>query len=1027
MIKGLHIVLRWFSAFLSAVLVVLVLAILLLIARLSWQPLVLDPWLEHIHPYLKFGEVQLTFKHVEVSLVRGLRLTGDGVKLSVDSGVKLFTLDNIVADFSRRSLLTGTLALKRINAKGANVEVAFGPDGWSVGSYYLPTSVDTQVASMGVVEFLNQWPDRPSMAHLREIHVEDLNLQFADISRGVDWRFEQSLVQLTRPPNQGEFITLTGELQQLGQTETVPVEMEFEHALRTPKISAKLKFAQSDTKLIRQYLPTQLQDKLKTSGRVELGAEIGLKNQLSEPWFVLDLDQTVLSLPKAYHKPLIFERVLFKGRYEQEQTAKNLIVHELVVEDTAGFQVSLSGSINHLSDNPYFDLALRGGSTTLPSLVNYLPDVALASTSQWLAWALPAGDVSALQASYRGHPLTDFPGCGAHCGVDVSFEVSAGVAKFLNDISPAENVSATVNIIEDEVRVSQVSGQIKDQQVNGVAVTVDGLFTADPGKVRIQGKMHGQLEPVLNQLEKALDLPLPVTATGSHASQVDITFPLGHQGRIPIDKIAMQVQSDLSAFNVLDIPEVEGVSFSSPVASLSINKGKLLLSAKGQLNDMPAHLQWQESINKFGQKTKLTVEGEVSSDALSSWLPKKIQFTGAVPATIVLQKKQKNAYDFALDANMQPVGIEINDLNWYKNPDQALNFKAEGQLRDEQGHYVLDVQVLSAIGDGVEILGNVFYAPHNANLLAAQLTPFKIGRTNIDMTYHDQEISFIGSELDLSKIDLFGSKEPKSMPENRKVVMDINTIHFAHGLARNVQGFGDIRNYRWHEVDVKASFGNDQQTLIQLTPRVGGPQRDLVIYAADAGVTLRTLTGYEKLNKGVFDGRIYLEDSYQGTGELLIRDARIVDAPVIAKLLSLISLEQLLTSGKGILFSEIKIPMKIQGDLVNLSNVRMSGPSIGLRFDGYYNYAESLFDLDGRLIPVAGINSFISSIPLVGDILTGSQEGLLVADFTVKGPRKDPQVSVNPLSVVTPGLVKDFFSVLTGGDREKAPSFEETE
>jgi hypothetical protein len=52
----------------------------------------------------------------------------------------------------------------------------------------------------------------------------------------------------------------------------------------------------------------------------------------------------------------------------------------------------------------------------------------------------------------------------------------------------------------------------------------------------------------------------------------------------------------------------------------------------------------------------------------------------------------------------------------------------------------------------------------------------------------------------------------------------------------------------------------------------------------------------------------------------------------------------------------------------------------------------------------------ISSIPLIGDILTGGAGGGLFAfTYTIRGSFADPSVSVNPLSVLAPGFLRRLF------------------
>jgi len=79
---------------------------------------------------------------------------------------------------------------------------------------------------------------------------------------------------------------------------------------------------------------------------------------------------------------------------------------------------------------------------------------------------------------------------------------------------------------------------------------------------------------------------------------------------------------------------------------------------------------------------------------------------------------------------------------------------------------------------------------------------------------------------------------------------------------------------------------------------------------------------------------------------------------------------------------------------------------MGLTFEGNFDNAASKIDVQGTIIPLSGVNDIISKIPLVGDILTGGSGGIFAATYTIKGDGKDPSVSVNPLSVLAPGILR---------------------
>src|SRR3546814_5483913 len=90
--------------------------------------------------------------------------------------------------------------------------------------------------------------------------------------------------------------------------------------------------------------------------------------------------------------------------------------------------------------------------------------------------------------------------------------------------------------------------------------------------------------------------------------------------------------------------------------------------------------------------------------------------------------------------------------------------------------------------------------------------------------------------------------------------------------------------------------------------------------------------------------------------------------------------------------------------------MRIYGASLGLTAKGNIDFDRDAIDLTGVVVPAYSINNFLSKIPLLGTILTGGEgEGLISVVYTVDGPTDDPDVSVNPLSALTPGFLRNIF------------------
>jgi hypothetical protein len=66
--------------------------------------------------------------------------------------------------------------------------------------------------------------------------------------------------------------------------------------------------------------------------------------------------------------------------------------------------------------------------------------------------------------------------------------------------------------------------------------------------------------------------------------------------------------------------------------------------------------------------------------------------------------------------------------------------------------------------------------------------------------------------------------------------------------------------------------------------------------------------------------------------------------------------------------------------------------------------------LKGTLVPLFGINSVLGAIPLLGDVLVSKKgEGVFGMTYSISGNADRPNVGVNPLSVLTPGIFRRIF------------------
>jgi hypothetical protein len=198
--------------------------------------------------------------------------------------------------------------------------------------------------------------------------------------------------------------------------------------------------------------------------------------------------------------------------------------------------------------------------------------------------------------------------------------------------------------------------------------------------------------------------------------------------------------------------------------------------------------------------------------------------------------------------------------------------------------------------------------------------------------------------------------------------------------------------------------------------------RRVVLDAGDLGLLSKGLFGFNSMRGGKLEFAATLPGKANDTakdqnapdyqGKAVLKDFRVVDQPFLARLFTAGSLSGLvnLMKGQGIAVDRLEVPYSSRNGVISVHDVRATGPAIGVTAEGYIDRPKNDIALKGSLVPLFGINSVLGNIPLLGDVLTSKQgEGIFGMSYSVTGNADEPSVSVNPLSVLAPGIVRRIF------------------
>jgi len=227
---------------------------------------------------------------------------------------------------------------------------------------------------------------------------------------------------------------------------------------------------------------------------------------------------------------------------------------------------------------------------------------------------------------------------------------------------------------------------------------------------------------------------------------------------------------------------------------------------------------------------------------------------------------------------------------------------------------------------------------------------------------------------------------------------------------------------------VDGSDPGGRPVTLSITPRPGLSTGRITFRSADAGFAWKAITGQANVKGGAAQADGVWTPGAPGSAKLtlLMTDFHLVDMPIMARLLSSVgSLQGLaaMMNGDGIAFSSLEAPMTLAEGRVTLGECRMSGPSLGLTAKGRIDLETGALAIDGVVVPSYGLNSMLSGLPIVGNLLTSRRgEGVVGITYSLKGPAEAARVGVNPMSALTPGILRRIFEPIAPRAPPTAPT-----
>ena len=1042
--KACHQCVRFSLVWAFTVLFVLSLLVAGILIRLYYKPYDLAEYMPAVHEILyveKTGGIR--FDNLVLSFDGRLNLEGEGV-LVLGPGQKMMaTARSLRLELSHRSLLAGVLAFKVLEFDGLGVRFVHTDSKTQVGQYELPKGAG--VAKPDIEKILEKLRKQRALKFIEVVNFKNTMAHFTLASGEETFRWDAANTDLlfTQSKNLGVHAELTGVLKR--QTYTTSFHGTFEHPAESKSARLQAKIGALESRIFQPLLPEGLQNKLDAAFEgIDLRAKLDDTYRLKEVTLSTRLGTSLFKLPEVYPDGVHIRSANVGVNYTVETRKFQLL--DFVVEDAQGLLLSGSGEVEIPpgTDAVIADTVFSINEAKIQQILTYLPPE---HTHELISWFKKATNYS--EANLKGINLNikgdlrqfpfDYAEANENVGLmEVHFDYNNLDMEMHENLPVLKNLKGEAVLQGDVMRiVSKEGGMLADQHMKDIDVIISDIIRSENSPtLRGTGVVTGSANSMLPLVASLFDTqPILEEMQGEQVSKVDIVFPLGGDE----EDLQFSVKTEVTdtSFN---LPHIEK-PFQTQKLSVETTDQKLTLKSEGQVSLLadqtvrwPATILWQENMQNVGRETyveaTLTTTGNPAPDVLANL---KADVIGEIVHSFRV-KRSENAPDWfnvTLTSALKDAALEIKSFEWQKAAGEEAEFQAEGQLR-EDGR-VFDAEMLLFKAPEAEIMGAAYFKfddSMKAEEFTLNLAPFKLGQTDANIIYQDEDFSLTGKNFNFTGVGKGRLHEDMKIADGRYEV-ELEKLTFKGGKFFDMNGFLLRENGVWDSAHLNAKIGEEKRDFTLLLAdaereedSVEKPAKNLEIYAGDAGDALRALGVYDNIYKGKMEAflRIHKEYSafgFDAEGHLLIENSFIRNAPAMVRLLSLVSLEQIMSAGQGIAFEEIRFPLQMQNRTLYIEKGRMKGPNIAMRLAGSFDFQKDEIELDGSLTPASGINSVISKIPLIGAIITGTQGAVMVADFGISGSMAEPRVWANPLSIVTPGLLKDIFGGIFGSQTPK--------
>jgi hypothetical protein len=730
-------------------------------------------------------------------------------------------------------------------------------------------------------------------------------------------------------------------------------------------------------------------------------------------------DAGSLIFPTFWSAPRSIKSLDVKASYDRKSQTLNIPAATI---NFGGPKLNLSlvghGTASSTHDLD-FNLSLRLDNLPIDQFDQLWPKPVVKDAREWIVAHLSKGKIDHGDASFKGTlSWNDLDSLALPEGKG-TLNISGVRVDYLDGMQPVDDVAAAADFDFTKMTIQITQGHTGNIAVMPFPIYIAG-FENDTQTIEIPLKVSGAVPDVLRLIDaprlryaKAIGLS-PEDIQGKIDGTVTFKFPLVKD--LTMKDIEIKTVSNLT--NIMAPHLVKGLDITQGNLVLTLDKEGFSLNGTTDLNKIPMQVSWQQYFKTIDAKPlkDIKVTGTIYGEQLKGLgIPAFDGTHGPLAIYVELTRPddRKTLYFGTIEA--AAADVRVDQLNWKKpaNIPTTLRFSGESSTGDN-----ILIKSIEIMGPQIKIKGDAVISADTLTVFSLNFDSMMIGRTNASLHFSRDKgetgefhFGVEGPSLDVS--GLRAGKDPAHAdPRTKEYRINVDKLYTSdNGFITDAKGYALRDNQGWDTISLHGLADGSHQLDIDLKA-----QEDIRVFSItcdDFGEALKGMGFTDTVKEGKLNihGQSTADNPRVIEGEAKIGHFVVRNLPVLALLLNATSpfgLTGIFTDSAD--FSRLNGKFRWQADAIELKDVHAAGPGVGLNIDGKVDMNSGAANLNGTIVPFSMINRVLNNIPLVGDLITGGAGGgVLAVAYTIGGTLADPKINVNPVSLLTPGFLRNFF------------------